>query len=70
MMPDTERGTAPGSEPLAEAADELVTPRAEASEYMDDTDMRFASFSDMDDRAIRAGSGSGWWWWWADVVAS
>jgi hypothetical protein len=56
IRPETERGTAPGSEPFAEAP-ELATPRAEASEYIDDTDMRLASLSEKDDLVVKAGSG-------------
>ncbi len=43
-------GTVPGSDPLAEAAELGAPPaRREFSEYMDDTDMRFKSASDIVD---------------------
>jgi hypothetical protein len=49
----------PASEPFADAA-ELGTPpaRTELREYIDDTDMRFVSISEIEGLVRRAGSGS------------
>jgi len=56
MKTEPERVLPPLSEPAAEA-DELGMPRAEASEYSDETDNRFPSISENEVREIRASSG-------------
>jgi hypothetical protein len=50
----------PTSEPFADAAELGAPPTlAELREYIEDTDMRFGSISDIDGLERRAGSGSG-----------
>lgn len=49
----------PSSDPLADAAELGAPPaRAELREYIEETDIRFASMSDMEGRWRRAASGS------------
>lgn len=58
MKTEPARVLPPLSDPAAEA-EELGMPRAEASEYSDETDNRFPSFSEKEAREISAGSGRG-----------
>lgn len=59
-------GIDPASDPVAEAAELGMPPAlAEPSEYMEDTDMRFASDSE---GAFRAGSGSSVCFWSSAIV--
>lgn len=58
-VPDVDLVVVPGSDPFAEAA-ELSTPPAlaELSEYIDEIDIRFVSFSVIERLGPRAASGS------------
>lgn len=58
-VPDAALAVVPISDPFADAA-ELGAPPAltELREYMEDTDMRFESISDIDGLGRNAGSGS------------
>lgn len=57
MMPETDLGAAPVSDPAADAAELEATPRAEAREYTDDMEARLMSESVKDDLVVRGRSG-------------